>query len=88
MFKITIEETRAVRDTIGKRWEKVGQEEKTSQEGTETYLADVMGYTPEIETVREEVRTVLVQEVGELDLKAVIRAINGMDRIMAGKERQ
>lgn len=88
MFKITIEETRAVRDTIGKRWEKVGQEEKTNREGTDTYLADVMGYTPEVDTVCNEVRTVLLQEVGELDLKAVIRAVNGMEIGEKGKEQQ
>jgi hypothetical protein len=78
MFRITIEETLPVTKTIGKRWEKVGQKEEVNREGTDTYLADVMGYTPEVETVVDETFTRLVQEVDELDLKAVITAINGL----------
>ncbi|KKN49369.1 hypothetical protein LCGC14_0643450 [marine sediment metagenome] len=85
MFKITIEKTQPIRKTIGKQWKKVGQkeEERGQQfrvgEGPHVYLSDVMGYTPEVETVRDEIRTLLVQEVDELDLKAVIRAVNGLD---------
>lgn len=78
MFKIVIEETRPTRQIIGKQWRVVGQEEKTNREGTETYQSDVYGYTPEVETVVDETRTVLLQEVEKLNLPAVIAAINGL----------
>jgi hypothetical protein len=80
MFKITIEETRPIQKRVGKQWKIVGQEEKpfTQIDREGTYTADVYGYTPEVETVIDETRTVLAQKVDELDLKAVIAAINGL----------
>lgn len=85
-YKITITETRRVVRTAGKVWEKVGEKEVEreprffSQETPEpkTRIEPVYGYTPAIEKEVSETRDVLTQEVDELDLAAVIRAINGL----------
>ncbi len=62
-FKITIEETRDVRKTIGKQWEIVGKDGER-------------GYTPEVETITTERTEIYRQVVDDLDLIAVIEAVN------------
>ena len=62
-FKITIEETKDVRKTIGKKWEIVGKDGER-------------GYTPEVETITTERQDIYIQIVDELDLIAVIEAVN------------
>lgn len=66
-FKITITETKAVRKMQNPQWEQVSQD----AEGLPVY-----GYTPEVEITATEQRDVLIQEVDNLDLVAVIRAVN------------
>jgi hypothetical protein len=66
MYTITITETRLVNKVCGKEW----KPEFTNGDKTE------YGYTPEIEKQVEEKRDVLTQVVDEIDLPAVIRAIN------------
>jgi tetrahydromethanopterin S-methyltransferase subunit A len=63
MFKITIEETKDVRKTIGKQWEIVGKDGER-------------GYTPEVETIVTERTEIYRQIVDDLDLIAVIDAVN------------
>ena len=82
MYKIEITEVREVRKTLAKTWDKIGEKEvererMLQEEGeAKTRIEPVMGYTPEVETVVSERRTVLTQEVDALNLKNVIRAIN------------
>ena len=82
MYKIEITEEREVRKTLAKTWEKIGEKEverewMPQQKGeAKTRIEPVMGYTPEVETIVSERRTVLTQEVDQLNLKHVIRAIN------------
>lgn len=73
VFKITIEETRTVVKTVGKEWGIVDQVPIT--DGDEV-LKNVMGYTPLIEKAVPETKEVYAQTVEELDLHAVIKAIN------------
>lgn len=86
-YEITIKETRAVTKMAGKDWEVVGQVEKprerTMYEDRDseprTYIANEYGYTPEIVKETVETREVLKQTVDELDIAAVIRAVNKLD---------
>jgi hypothetical protein len=84
-FEIVITEKRQVKTVIRKSWEKVGEKEVerevkfySSRDETEpmTRIEAVYGYTPEVEGIVNETREVLKQSVDELDLPAVIRAIN------------
>ncbi len=82
-YKIVITETRQVKKIIGAEWRKIGDREETrdphllrDSEDHITRIADVMGYTPEMEGTRDETRTVLEQNVDTLDMAAVIKAIN------------
>lgn len=85
-FTITIEETRTVTKTVGKKWEKVGTKEvdrdpkyfQGSTDEPKTRLESVYGYTPEIDKAVAETRTVLKQEVDSLNVPEVIKAINGL----------
>jgi hypothetical protein len=84
-FKITITETRMVNKIAGKDWAEVGEEEVarddafcSDPDAPKTRLTKVYDYTPEITKVLPETREVLSQVVGELDLKAVVKAINGL----------
>ncbi len=80
MFEVIIRETREVRKLQPKKWEKLGEEMKecsTYGEKKQTYKADVMGYAPEVETLAMESVLVLQQNVEQLNLPAVIKAING-----------
>lgn len=82
-YKITIEKTHEVRCTLPKRWEVIGEKEvardtefiHTAEEKT-TRIETIRGYTPEVETIQTETVKILEQSVDELDLPAVIRAIN------------
>lgn len=84
-FKITITETRDVKKIVGKEWAVIGTKEVrrddnflTPQQPEETRIVEVRGYTPEIEKIVPETRTVLEQSVDTLDLVSVIKAINGI----------
>lgn len=71
-YEITIKKRRDVTKLAGKEWKVVGQEFDKDAER----LKDTYGYTPEIERpVTEEVE-VLKQTVDDIDLAAVIKAIN------------
>lgn len=73
-FKITIIETRDVTRTVGKDWKIIGQ--KPALSVSAPAVIDEYGYTPEIEKTVKESREILTQTVDELDLPAVIKAIN------------
>ncbi len=78
-FKIVITETRDVRKIIPKRWAVVGQEiaKEHILKGTEAgEKIDKYGHTPETETIVSETVELLSQQVEELDLTAVIKAVN------------
>jgi hypothetical protein len=85
-YEITITETRTVKKVLPKQWKVIGTKEVERNLGfyegridePRTRTEEVYGYTPEVETVQQESREVLKQEVDELDLKAVIIAINGL----------
>ena len=64
-FKITITETGQERRIVGGTWERGAGEN-----------GEDFGYTPEIEATRDYERQVYQQHVDELDLKAVINAVN------------
>ena len=59
MYKITIEETKTVKKTVGKEWETTEQDENGKRE---------YGYTPEIEKEVEVKQVVYTQLVESLDL--------------------
>lgn len=69
MYEITIKKKSIELMPGGKEWRIVGKHE----DGTDKY-----GYTPEIMKNREIEVTLLKQEIEELDLKTVIKAINGI----------
>jgi hypothetical protein len=85
-YEITIIEKRLVKKLVGNDYAVIGQKEVEREarfygaepEGSKTRITDEYGYTPEIEKLVPEERTVLKQQVDELDLKAVIKAINGI----------
>lgn len=74
MFEIIIRETKDVVKTVGRNWEVIGQNEPAGEKYAPT---SVYGYTPEIEKTVTETKEIYKQLVDELDLKNVIRAING-----------
>jgi hypothetical protein len=67
MYKITVEITETVTKNVGKKWLRIG----TTGDGMPEY-----GYTPEIEKEVEEKKTIYTQVIANLDLYAVIKAIN------------
>jgi len=69
MFIITITEKKVVDTMVGRRWEKGGPE----KQGTDGY-----GYTPMISRPVEREIELLRQTVEELDLAAVIKAVNNL----------
>jgi hypothetical protein len=82
-YEIIIKQRRVETKTIGKEWKKVATKEverdsrwTDSPDAPKTRIEDVMGYTPETEAKVEIERVVLTQHVDELDLGAVIKAIN------------
>jgi len=87
MYEITIKKTEVVRKTVGNDWEQVGESDQPcdadgGRSRNETRNSDkpvkyrVMGYTPEVEKNVEVETELLKQTVEELDLAAVIKAIN------------
>lgn len=76
MYTIVIKQVRNMVKTTGKDWTVVG--EKAVFSGSVGSTVREYGYTPEIEKRVAVEREVLKQEVDELDLPAVIRAINGL----------
>ncbi len=87
-YKITITETRTVKKIVGNDWAVIGTKEiardesfiREDPEKGRTRIEDVRGYTPTIEKLVSETVEVLEQVVEDLDLKEVIKAINGMGR--------
>ena len=81
-FKIVIEETRVVEKLEGKEWKLIGAQEverdpcHVGEGESRTRVDGVYGYTPEVIKKVEVNRQILVQEVDELDINAVICAIN------------
>jgi len=84
-FTITIIETKEVVEVAGKEWRKLddvevvretGMYDVRSDDDPKTRIKEIMGYTPEIEKrVIKEVE-ILKQVVEDLDLAAVIKAVN------------
>ncbi len=69
MYKITIIETKIEEKPAGKEWEMVGECEDSTKPRYD--------YTPEI-MKKQQVETKIYEQSTEvLDLKAVIRAVNG-----------
>ncbi len=82
-FEIVIIERRNVVKVVGKEWGVIGTKEVArdtqflqDREEPRTRIEEIRGYTPEIEKTVVETREVLKQCVDELDLSAVIKAIN------------
>lgn len=67
MYEITIRETKEVRKTVGKTWVPI----ETTEGGAVKY-----GYSPETESVVKETNEIYTQKVENLDLQAVIVAVN------------
>lgn len=85
MYTITIKETKTVTKKDHKEWEIIGTKEIERQQGmfsgtgdAKTRIENVYGWTPEIEKEHQVSTTLLEQTVEEMDLKAVIKAINGI----------
>lgn len=84
MFEITIKQTRQVKKTLERKWVVIGTQEVAREERffgagePQTRIENVHGYTPEEEGIVTESVTVLTQVVDELDMAAVIKAINGL----------
>lgn len=84
MFEITIRETRVIKKLVPQKWEKIGTKEVPrerdyyvkDEKEPKTRIEDVWGYTPEAEIYVREERDVLKQQVEELDIAAVIKAVN------------
>lgn len=81
-FKITIEETKEVVKVAGHEWaqidtEEVAREDRYLEPGDpKTRIKPVMGYSPEIRKTVTVTQQVYCQIVADLDLGAVITAIN------------
>ena len=69
MYKITIEEIKVVKKMGGKEWMTIGRDEDDKP---------AYGYTPEIDKEVEQTQIVYTQLIENLDLGAVIKAINKM----------
>lgn len=69
-FQIVIKEQSIEERPAGVDWER-GAGDKPEDK-------DNWGYTPEITKKKEIERTVFTQDVEELDLKSVIKAVNGI----------
>ena len=84
-YKITIEELTNTIETVDGEWTTVDTEEVerdaryAEKDGPRTRIKDVKGYAPSQEKRVLRTRIALVQEIDELNLIAVIRAINGID---------
>lgn len=84
MFKITIEETKTVKKTVGKEYRIIGEKEvlrepnlyRDSAAEPKTRIENIYGYTPETENSVEVTSVILTQEVETLDLALVIKSIN------------
>ena len=76
MYKIEITKTHTVEKTRRSSWEQLRTEKEA--DAIEGNNKGVYGYTPEITERVEQSRNVLTQEVEELDLTAVIKALNGI----------
>ena len=76
MFKITIEETKQVRKTVNQQWEIVKRDGDHYE----------YGYAPEVEKVVTETQEVYRQTVEELDLAAVIIAVNKLFDVVVQKK--
>jgi hypothetical protein len=74
-YKITIEETKAVTKIVGRNWEVVKRVDNTHD----------YGYTPEIEKTVKETTEIYQQIVDDLDLAAVIIAVNKLQEFAAKK---
>jgi len=84
-YKITIEHITVKTVHKGGDWEVLGDKEverdpnfNISKDELTTRIETVRGYTPQIEVKEDVTETLLEQTVGELDLTAVIKAINGI----------
>lgn len=83
-YEITITETRSVVRKVGREWAQTGTKEVPRDQryidGKEsepkTRMEPTFGHTPEVEKTVTETRNVLTQIVEELDLPAVVKAIN------------
>ena len=78
MYEITIKKTETTRKVVGKEWKVVGQEEKKGEFSGKIEKNDKWGYTPEVEKLVESTILVLTQNVENLNVAAVIKAINGL----------
>ena len=83
-YQITITQTRTVKTMAGKEWTIIGTKEvprdasyyRDDSNQPKTRIEEVRGYTPEIEKLQVQTVEVLKQQVDDLDLAAVIKAIN------------
>jgi hypothetical protein len=78
MYTITITRTNAVKKKVGKDWAVIAQVPFTDSLPVTAPLKPVYGYTPAIEKDVEQTVEVLKQTVDDLDLIAVIQAINNI----------
>ncbi len=69
-YKIEITRTEIEEYEGGNNWERTG----SKKEGG----GDEYGYTPKVTKTKEVERTILIQEVDTIDLKEIIKAINGI----------
>jgi len=74
MYEITITKKEMVRQKVGGNWAII---EETPVEGSNA-MKNVYGYTPEVEQEVEVTREILRQEVAQLNLSKVLKAINKM----------
>lgn len=68
-WRVSVEAVTESREIAGREWKVIGQNEM----GKEQY-----GYTPEIEKMVERRETVLDQRMDELDLRALVAVMNGL----------
>lgn len=80
MYTVTITETRPVRKILPKTWAVV-------KGATETAPAEY-GHTPEVETIATETIERYTQNVEELNLDAVIKAVNKRKRVRTAKQKE
>lgn len=76
MFTIVITDTKKVRRIAGREWKVIGQE---PCEHAPDQLRDIWGYTPEIEKEVEETNEILRQTRENINVVAVIKAINEIE---------
>ena len=74
-YEITIKEYSTEIRKAGKDWARIMSDEVAKEKGVDSW-----GYTPEIEKEKTIQREIFKQNITDLDLISVIKAVNGIEK--------